>query len=871
MSLPFNEAEALEAMSELARLSFPPDTPPNTFTVGTIAAAVKMAATSLVETGVLASTVLRESRENTMVLPQSINALAAYNQFPVTLARPAVIDVLLLIPLANAERRQSFRISTSDLARIGDYSLMVVRDVVVERASEIWRATYDMNTPDILGEPLDPNCQIFNSVVEGRAILGVIVKMVQARRRVTTFELLSADTSTRSSFEVEYNEQLAKTLVYYDPTSALQTTDIALQSAVKIATATSTIEAITLGAQASVYINYLTNNVNRLSFSPSENNFRPRIGSRLIVATYTTRGGDIGTTNADMRVALQCRDLNLTIGGRSVTPFTGGINRPSLRELKINAINNGMVRETIATDFDIAEALRRRVAGLKDGSGSQIQVRKTRDDVLRRTWGVSIVLRGPDGLVVPTATANIEASIDEIETRGWLLPINTPVLYDADTAKYRLAYDLEDVPVDVPNNYPLYVIPFAVAIRLKPFPIAVLMRTSVDDSYVLQYRAVNSAVNQVNMIATGVRIQRDAARDRRYTVTLRASYVQSAMTSSMYRAIFIVHDGVKAVGWREFDQWNTSLGVFVGSLSTNDRYNIEKRTFMLTNLRSLATGEITPNVEVGENLWLEVVLLTERQNSQGDFNFAVSSTSQLYIRQLGNAGAWNNMVGNSDLQNYVPVTVYTTKLTSEFPTPVGNVNLWRTLTDSTNYDVAINKSGLVTIYNLPMVHGSYLVSQPRVSAFNKSMGDLLGVMSQIRGLLHNNTNIELQFVNTHGVSLRTTANNLSIGIGIRIRTLREPSLSELRDIKRAVVEYIESVNATVPITTLAFSNLATRLETRFAFIRSIEMTHLANDVRQIIEGANVDREDLRPEYLCVARRPNSRDDDFNPDITIEIN
>jgi hypothetical protein len=861
-----DEARAFESLMQLAKSVYPQDTPPNTFNMGTLAAAIKMISSSMVETGVMASIVARESRENTMIMPQSIYALARYNQLPISLAKPASVDVLLLLPLTYFNNKDTIRIQTSDVGAIGRYPVIPIHDVVIDRSSGTFVAYYDVDIPTVYPEPVDPNCQVFNTNVDGRAFIGVIVKMIQVKREVVSLEMISTDTTQRTAFDIDYSNQLAGHVIYYDSAGTSLNTDVALKPLVKVIPAITNTDALAIQNQPSIYINYLTDNSIRMSFTSSENNFRPRIGSSIYTVLYTTQGATIGTTTNDMQVKIVVADINRPVTGRTVTSLIGGVNRKTLAELKIDALNNGMLRETLATDRDIEQAIANKLQELTTNTNTKLQLRKSREDIEKRTWSATTALRGPDGLMLPTITTNIKTTLEELQNLGWNLPVNMPVIYDNRTDTYRLMDEDEPLPLVLDNNTPIYVIPFATGIQLDP-PRMELIQSSINEHTTLNYRIGNSSVTRISMLATALRIQRDSAREQRYTISVKGAYVDSEVQAN-YRALMILHDGSQAVGWKEFTDWNAGLGVFMTHIDTADKFNITTKKYILNGLRNFLNGNAIPETEIGENLWCEIVLLAPRSEVGNAMTFNVSPSSPLYINTLANR--WTQISENTLLADYIPLVVYTTPIVSEYPVPVGTVSFWKNLTNTTNYDMAISTTGVVTLFNVPLVHASYLTTQTRVAHFNKSIGDLMDILSKIRNLLHNNTNIELHFINTHGVSKRTTAHNLALRISLKLRMFREPTSAELKQIKQEIVNFIESANDQQPIRPIAFSNLSTKLEKKFEIIKSIEMISLGDDVRQIIEGANTNLPNLRPEYLSVARNPNITDDDFNPDITIEI-
>ena len=173
-----------------------------------------------------------------------------------------------------------------------------------------------------------------------------------------------------------------------------------------------------------------------------------------------------------------------------------------------------------------------------------------------------------------------------------------------------------------------------------------------------------------------------------------------------------------------------------------------------------------------------------------------------------------------------------------------------------------NTTGIVTIKKLPLIGAVSYLNNTRSQDISNSIFNYITYLSSISNSLANNTDLNLKFFNSCGLSNNFSSDTTDLSIKMQMRLSVTPNNAIESKIKTTIVNFIENINL-LDVKRFSLSNLITYLENTFTEIKFIKFVSINGANIQNIEEQNIYLENnypktFVPEYLCV-RKVNGND------------
>jgi hypothetical protein len=830
---------------------------------------------------------------NTARLPESIYNWAKLFGFDVAAATPATAQVALGIkksdaiaassppagsPLESGALQLTIEVGDSFYAGSFEYHLKMPVVVMFQPVG----GDYAFSAQQLLGGPFgasatdSPYVKTWEENIGGVTYIFLLLQVYQMGQTNYTFQTYSKDQSEPVIFTSSYQDQLSSIFVYYLSPEVQGTPENVAYVAEWMAENGSMnplINPADADAQITIplpayfndtttpsdmyycFYSFPSDGTVNIFFSTSPTDFRPSFGSRVKLSVWTTKGS-AGNFAFSGQTTAQFSNSSLnsaTTFVNMLTDSSGGMDKPTLLEVKQGVINKLLERNALCTETDL-NLFFNDLSVSTAVNGSSVQFIKKQDDVLRRIFSAFVLLRDSNGWPVPTNTISFDYPIGQLEADGYVILPGTVIVYDASLRTYRILSEGE-YPEDLVASSAaiVYTVPYLMEISYSPYPALYYFDNSADIDSQLTYFYLNQQVSD-KFSVSDVTIQRNSLLDSSYTVSLSLTTtipLADVPGSIVVRGILRPSGGA-AVGWFNFDLVDSSNLVFSKRISTDDTFN-SNNDFKLQGITSLYNPAYTGDVWVGEDLVLEVGV------------FYASPTASV----VPSDNLFGLMADLPALGIYLVAAMRT----------AAEITFCSSLGDFMSSTFSVNQAGIFRIRSVPVVRTDYFSSYDNYQDFYSAMRSYAQLIMSNFQMLENNTQVDLKLYNTYGISVLHGIDTTGLSLSLSIALAGSVSYSVALDvaIKTAIMNYVESCSSSAD-DTISVSNLMVSLMAQFSEIKFIEFGSVNGSTQQKIQSLYPDLTSMTaeqtinyvPEYLNVSLAAANYQEtgSFNPNIVI---
>jgi hypothetical protein len=794
---------------------------------------------------------------NTAVMPKSVYNWAKMFNVNVTAATPAYAEIELKISLDNIGNysrtydsisgakygtevtgnplRQFLILDRSNSMIAGDFVFTMERSVLIyELSSGVYVTKYcqteinDTTTYQNL-DGFFLNNQV-RSDETGTQFLVFSVRAYQYQVTRQTRQISSSSFLDSKIHKFNFPDQFAGAkLSYKKGTTAEESVDLLF----------TTINQEDTGNKFAYY-NLVSTNTLQITFSSSQGGFVPAVNSVIYLDVFTTKGaaGNISFTG-DVIFRLSEESLkNLPImanfrDGLSV----GGVNAPTLSQIKNTVINEISTRDVIVTESDINSYFLILTALLETVNDGKIEFIKKRDDILRRVFTSSILMR--DGLdvddniptqsgytskVIPTNTITADFTIDENVSK----PFGSIIKRKSDDA---LGYE-NVLSNELGGETDYYIIPFYTRVTLDPFRKVKYIYNLTDDSSRLNYRDLTLVVGDNYMIPS--------------TVTLTRG-LSGMVTQDFYTLSFNFTTNIDSNSFASDDQFVVSFfrrGNDTTAIKTSTFRPIDGNVSFVSTLNEDGTFALSVRINL------------ETEAGVDEFNFSQDDY-----------GTFIRLKNGEDLIN-LPEDV---RVVLAVKSPILNqisfvsgdfLSLFRNLDELMFSDIQVNTatSGSpavtaitsITIKDIPVVHQSFFDSEASQTKFIKQLFVYIDLLRENLGRLESNTFFDLKFFNTYGDAryYNTSRTDLNLELDVYVVEKTDQLESSIRDFIRLLVDN-SNANSELKVSEIIKATLNEFGDTT---IDHIDFKGLNGTLQQYVTKIPTVQDNLyAPEYLNISK------------------
>jgi hypothetical protein len=679
-----------------------------------------------------------------------------------------------------------------------------------------------------------PYVKTWMELINREKVVFFVVDIWQVERSTMNFSVYSEDVSENLIFDAKFVDQLAHFKVYYRykgeryELPAYFDTDRQPSD------------------ERYCYYSFPDDETVQVLFSTLPNSFRPQFNSEIEVEMFTTKGTECNFTfKGDILFRFSDSERKeIPIGVVSMTDSAGGQNRPTLIQLKNNIIEQVLVRDNLITEPDL-NTFFNKIVNSSSVNGSKISFIKKNDDVLRRLFSSYLLMRDGSGYVIPTNTINMTLTKSDLEKIDYTVNPGSVIMYDDELKDYRFMKDGE-YPEDYFNDGKnlLYSNPFLMKISLGERPRVSYFRTTVNKNYPVEYRFVNSNINEEFLIPF-VGVKRDSFLDDTYvfTASLSTTLDQVNVINNVLLKGLVKKNGAP-VGYFDFDISNIEENEFKAILITDNHINTDGSMNIKNSIRSMIDGEVLENFAIDEDVEFDLAILYKN--------------------------GYDSYV-HPELASMPESADHSTTLIFSSEEPI---NLFRSMNTIMNSDIYVSNTGLFYVKAIPLVSSIYLNNSDNYFEFFRLIDNYETILMSNIDKLENSTDIDMKFFNTFGVCKYSSVDktNLSVALNIKLNGNYDYDLDN--EIKKFIMARVEESNDRGGL--LSVSNLMTQLETTMDEISYIEFRNINGSTEQKIRYLYPDFRGLTseqiinyvPEYLNVSLNSIKTNSSFNPSIEI---
>lgn len=607
------------------------------------------------------------------------------------------------------------------------------------------------------------------------------------------------------------------------------------------------------------FYNLIDSNQLQINFKIGEGYFIPSSNTTIEVVIYTTKGLKAPSIfNGDALIFFSDTDLKALplIVQFNPTTLMGGMDSPSISDIKKTIISEISTRNTITTKADLENYFSILTALTEDVNNGKIKFIKKRDDIIKRMYNAYLLLRdnvddSKEEMVintqtlsacVPTNTMNVKLSLDSLDDLAQKsFNYNFP------------AFDMAGNNLSSTNNAKdYYISPFNIFISTYPVNfvkfIYNLTNSESDCSYATETLndRLHEELNGFYIIPNKLTLFR-GFEDEGYKASNK--YILTLNTTTNF-----------PVGISDTDVPPLSFGGtidVVGSASsiTLSTKDIEVESHV-TEEKGIYSTDIKMYITVGSP---EFYFFPSNTLADG------IATTDLYcnsIRLCGSNGAPSSF---SDKEKFkISLERFTiqdieTKLVLNSN---DSLQIYTQLDDIMESSLIHNSSsGDSNIYPLaltdvPLVHSSFfdnnISSGDRRRGFIEQLFTYINLLKDNLDRLETSTFFNLKFYNTYGVSnLYNTSNtNIKLRLIVHLNNADHMNNENLKaEIKSYIRKLVDNMNNDNSFNYSALNSAICSSETYGNYIRNVEFVGLNGTFNQYIGRLSINNDIYTPEWL----------------------
>ena len=806
--------------------------------------------------------VANEMFPNLAQMPNTIYNYASLFQEDNLLAKPAVMDCILLLPLdsliQNSEygtdgTYKQFILDQRTRVDVENHRFMLDYDILITlrpyRKDFIITCSYLREYNNSVSDIVNPYIKYQKYNYNGTKYIALLVKMRRCDKFEYTTRIIDNDRLNITTLQIPFTDQLAGFEVFYR-----ESTDKKFIQLQKRLVNSKAIK------EPFCYYKLKNNSTLELTFTTRENYFKPIFNSEIMVEYYTTDGSngnfelylghDVEVYRNSDKYESNARVPVIAI---TESASTTGTDIPDLLELRdrvancFATVNSYTTEEDLQHHFDSFDII----------NDVRVNFIKKRDDIFDRIYTAFSIAKDSYGSYYKTNTLQLKIYPTQFDhqfeqsERRLIKPSNL-FIYDGDSTTRMVK--LEDKNTN--ENDFVYQNPFLMTVANNGTVGYYL--NNIDDKIQLDYEYVNDS-SMVQFICNNLYIKRSSLNGDntyKFKVYLTATDVdiESPMidengedTDRVHVVLSFLFKNGKEAGFLKckkvaFDQEGMKYE-FEGELTTDD-FISDTETVRLFGLRDPNNGEDRVIMVPMTNLKIDVYTFFEYENSNSNHNFS-------HIKELSNITLTNK---------------YTTEQTrAELVTPLNMLKShmsWEKDEYATTY---------ILIKDVPVVKYNNIINEESTGEFDRFIHILTSQYTYMSEIMYNKTNnysVDMKFYNTYGRSNnfvvgeeQNTLNRVNCDIHLKVYPyVRAEGETLVQNMKMFIKEYFETVNKENN-DGIFISNLIQELENTFSGIRYLKFVSINgyNIDCQSIENIAVDINTLNkedriafiPEYLNI--------------------
>lgn len=658
---------------------------------------------------------------------------------------------------------------------------------------------------------------------DGRVKIKIEVDVYQITIWSHSYEVISTNISDRLFYNIDFENQLVDFNVFY--------LEIGNNTIVQLPKFINS--AIHRNVEKYALYSYLDEDSYQVFFPAADGLFRPITGSRIILDTYTSLGTS-GNIVFNKPVGFSYDENRLPITRLIEYVYiknqpTGGQDRTSLLSIKKELLKKVKKVESLASEDDLREYFKN-LANNVFGDLSDVKFVRRVDDVLSREFLVYLKIfdkeyKNPLG----TNTVDFKVPYNEIERQNNNILQGNIIIFDSTSSEYRLL-NYEEYPesyIDDPKSV-TYINPFLIRISFDPTPRASYYNMLVNSATIMRYTNI-SGNDESTFLVRSLNITRGSIASTHIDIScdISSASVDHGLDDIIFYLLIKSHNDIP-IGYVELINTttnNTTTSRYTAQLETNNLIIDNGRLIIIDSIRSLDDGEVLSNAYITSDVNFDLCIFVDK----GGVNIPAPSNSPPAM--IPNTGS---LIFHSYMSAVTPVQIFD---------PLGDV---------IKSDIEFNEEGMFTFYDVPVIALKNFQDKTRVEHFFERFYSYMFEFREAFKKLRNNTDINLKFFNTYGLSLHHSIDFVNIRLSLDVALNAPYSVNLDTRIKDHIVEFINNNNNNLNI-----SNLTTSLEVTFIEINSINFNSInglpMSEVKRIVSDQDLDTMNLTqpPEILGV--------------------
>ena len=810
--------------------------------------------------------VVNEMFPNLAQMPNSIYNYASLFQEDSLMAKPSVMDCILLLPMDSLIQYSEsgsdgtykrFILDQRTYVYVEDQQFMLDYDILITlrpyRKDYIITCSYHREYNNSVSDIINPYIKYQKYNYNGTKYVALLVKMRRCEKFEYMTRIINNDRINVTSVQVPFTDQLAGFEVFYRDTTDKKYTQ--LQKRIVNSKAIK---------QPFCYYKLKNENVLEITFTTRENYFKPAYNSEIKVEYYTTTGSE---GNFDMYLGHDVEvyrnydkyennskvPVIAIVQSASVT----GTNRPDLLDLRDKIADCFATVNSYTTESD----LQRHFNSYDVLNDTKVTFIKKRDDIFDRLYTAFSICKDSYGSYYKTNTLQLKIYKNQFDhqfeqsDRLILKPSNV-FIYDGSSTQRMVKVDNDNTSDISFNNKFIYQNPFLMSVTVNG---AVgYYNNNIDDKVILDYEYVNDS-SMVQFICNNLFVYRSSITNDntyKFKVKLTATDVDIDSpivdenghdTGRVKVVLAFVGKNGKELAYIECKQTEfNSEGlqyVYEGEVSTDD-FISETESVKLFGLKSLIDGEDLVQMIPMTNLKVNIYTF---------FEYEENNLRHGYTHLPG-------------FENTTMTNKYTTEDSRvELITPLGMLKshmVWEKDKHGSNYMV---------IKDVPVIKWHDHVGEEEILEFDRFttlLSSQYAYMKEIMDKKTNNYSIDMKFYNTYGRSTnfvigenQERLNHVNCTLELKVYPYVKSEGAQLvRDMKMFIKEYFENINKDSN-DGIFISNLIQELENTFSGIRYLKFVSINgydNDYQSIentaVDVTNLEKNDrisFIPEYLNI--------------------
>ena len=716
--------------------------------------------------------------KSTAKLPSSINRYASWQKWEIPQATPSYSVVSLAIPYdilkEKLEVMTSVVIPRKDYVDIGGFPFSVPYDVIITETNGNVTARMDISSnmtalsSDVkIKYQNNPYIQVaIRALSEVDPSINSSKKYVYLMLDVYQYELMeqvwehynAKDSIDRAMYyDGEYRDQLVKFDILHNGTLIDKFYNFNESS-----------------SQMYCYYSYTTNGKISIIFD-NKSTFKPTFGSILKAEYCISKGSQANFTFTGTPYfkfsANELADIETFV--TILKEPSGGKDKMSLPEIRKQLAILDLSRDSLTTEYDL-ENYFQNLLNEQTTSSINLKFFKKRDDIIKRIFYSFILFRDPNGVIIPTTTANIVMPFSEIEMRNNFIPAGTLFKYDYSKKKIREIYseEFQDVIREQYGDL-FYMTPFAMKFNFSRFDNIEYIDMFRNESILTKYipDAAKTA-KTTDIIINNFEFKRDPLTSVDYLCSIPFMMTNTDginIPLDVRMTISFLEAGSKIVRANKALKFNPTTNKFECIFKSGDRFNNQSE-LLINDLNNMQTGETVAYIP--EKLTIRVDTEIKEDNIwKSSSSFESSDLASPFFRNM--SIACKSTLSHDD-------------------------------------------KGNIQVADVPFIGANFGLNSANFGNFITHFNPLVDILVDSINRIENSTEVDIKFFNTYGISRDYNVPMTNIAMTMRIKLEGTYTKELTEQIRAEVIRLIAS--ETTERNVISFSHIISELTKKFSNI-----------------------------------------------------